>query len=103
MAVAPPGALIKESHKKQPRRMRARNYRGQRSHGMFCSLNELGWALGGPDEVAVLRDLQPGFVLDDLDFELRPVVVKKWDRVIDAVDTIDMNASGGMSLLRCLL
>jgi hypothetical protein len=92
VAVAPPGTLIKESHKDQPRRMRARNYRGERSHGMLCSLNELGWARGGPNEVAVLRDLRPGFVLDELDPELRPAVVKKWDKAINTVDTMILSA-----------
>ncbi len=93
VAVAPPGTLIQESHKDRPRRMRIRNYRGERSHGMLCSLNELGWARGGPDEVAVLRDLRPGFVLDDLAPELRPAVVKKWDRSIDKVDTMIVKIS----------
>jgi hypothetical protein len=72
--------------------MRARNYRGERSHGMLCSLNELGWARGGPNEVAVLRDLRPGFVLDELDPELRPAVVKKWDKAINTVDTMILSA-----------
>ncbi|GAB1508538.1 hypothetical protein [Actinophytocola sp. KF-1] len=88
VAVAPPGTLVQESHKDRPRRMRARSYRGQRSHGMLCSLDELGWARGGPNEVAVLKDLRPGFVLDELDPDLRPAVVKKWERSIDTVDTM---------------
>lgn len=54
--VAPPGARLLTR-----RRMRARNYRGQRSQGMLCSAAELGWAIAGPDEVAVIRpDIAPG-------------------------------------------
>lgn len=92
VAVAPPGTWIFESHKDRPRRLRARNYRGQRSNGMLCSLNELGWARGGPDEVAILQDLRPGFLhpgfkLDELPPDLRPAVVRKWEQAIDAVDT----------------
>lgn len=93
VAVAPPGTLIQESHKDRPRRMRTRNYRGERSHGMLCSLNELGWARGGPNEVAVLRDLRPGFVLDELHPELRSTVVKRWELVIDAATTMTMKAA----------
>jgi hypothetical protein len=33
---------------------------------MLCSLNELGWALDGPDEVATLRNVAPGEPLDGL-------------------------------------
>lgn len=68
-------------------RMRSRNYRGVRSQGMLCSLNELGWTIGGPDEVAVFRDLIPGFPLDEVPVENRPKVVKRWDRVIEEVET----------------
>jgi tRNA-binding EMAP/Myf-like protein len=88
VAVAPPGTLICESHREQPRRLRARNYRGQRSNGMLCSLNELGRARGGPDEVALLRDLRPGFDLDELQPDDRPSVVRMWDRAIDTVPTL---------------
>ncbi|WP_414636716.1 hypothetical protein [Actinophytocola sp.] len=48
-------------------KMRARNYRGQRSQGMLCSLEGLGWLRHGPNEVAVLCKLEPGYRLDDLD------------------------------------
>ena len=53
--VAPPGARLSTG-----KRMRTRTFRGQRSEGMCCSLDELGWTVGGPDAVAVLADLQPG-------------------------------------------
>jgi hypothetical protein len=55
---------------------------------MLCSLNELGWTLGGPNEVAVFRDLRPGFKLEDLPTEDRPLVVKQWDRAIDEAETM---------------
>lgn len=58
--LAPPGALLPGRKK-----MRRRRYRGQASHGMFCSLSELGWDPNGPDEVVLLRgDLEPGQSLD---------------------------------------
>lgn len=60
--VAPPGSRLpgpKKTHK-----MRRRRYRGQSSHGMLCSLAELGWNPDGPDEVALLRNVTPGDSLD---------------------------------------
>jgi tRNA-binding EMAP/Myf-like protein len=62
------------------KKMRVRNYRGQRSHGMLCSLDELGWTRRGPDEVAVLRGVTPGQRLDDLPSHWRPEVVVGWER-----------------------
>lgn len=91
VALAPPGAWVYERDMDRPRRLRARNYRGQRSNGMLCSLNELGWAKGGPDEVAILRNLRPGFTLDDLPDDQRPFVVRKWDQAIDTVETMVMS------------
>lgn len=80
--VAPPGALAKvvgPGMRVRWKKMRARRYRGERSHGMLCSLDELGWMYGGPNTVPVLRDLEPGECLDDLPPYLRPVVVAEWD------------------------
>jgi tRNA-binding EMAP/Myf-like protein len=81
--VAPPGARVLDSrhdvgvrHKK----VRARRYRGEWSHGMLCSLDELGWIRGGPNEVAVLRDLTPGQSLDNLPRRRRAKVVARWRR-----------------------
>ncbi|WP_216894051.1 hypothetical protein [Nocardia alni] len=57
---APPGARVPGKKK-----MRKRNYRGQSSHGMLCSSDELGWTSCGPDEVALLdQNLQIGQTLD---------------------------------------
>lgn len=70
----PPGIGVRR------KKMRARNYRGQRSHGMLCSLVELGWIHHGPNEVAILRDLPPGDSLDDLPRRKRSSHVKDWER-----------------------
>lgn len=68
--VAPPGlrsvALDSDARVRKAKKMRKRSYRGQPSHGMFCSLDELGWYRGGPDEVAILRNLKPGTPLDTI-------------------------------------
>ncbi|WP_186763098.1 hypothetical protein [Lentzea tibetensis] len=62
--LAPPGAVLPGRKK-----MRRRRYRGEVSHGMFCSLAELGWDPYGPDEVVLLSDdLVPGQSLDDGDW-----------------------------------
>jgi tRNA-binding EMAP/Myf-like protein len=58
VAVAPPGARLSTG-----KRMRTRRYRGQRSEGMLCSSDELGWTLGGPDAVHILTEGEPGFPL----------------------------------------
>jgi tRNA-binding EMAP/Myf-like protein len=81
--VAPPGsrAVVQYpdgSHK--IKKMRARRYRGERSHGMLCSLDELGWISGGPNEVAVLYNLTPGQSLDYLPPNRWPEVVVEWER-----------------------
>lgn len=81
--VAPPGArgmvLPPCGTLRVPRlkKMRNRQFRGQRSHGMLCSLNELGWAKDGPDEVAILCGLNPGDKLDDFPIERRIEVVAR--------------------------
>jgi tRNA-binding EMAP/Myf-like protein len=67
--VAPPGArvtMLNGLEVPRIRKMRNRKYRGQTSHGMLCSLDELGWTFDGPDEVAVLRGLEPGDSLDGI-------------------------------------
>ncbi len=69
VAVAPPGsrAIVElPGGGEQRKKMRVRSYRGERSHGMLCSLDELGWTRLGLIEVAVLRDLAPGQSLDDI-------------------------------------
>jgi phenylalanyl-tRNA synthetase beta chain len=60
--VAPPGSRLSPEAKK----MRRRRYRGESSHGMLCSLAELGWAPESDEEVALLRDVTPGESLDDV-------------------------------------
>jgi tRNA-binding EMAP/Myf-like protein len=90
VAVAPPGSRVTVRGLDKPKKMRARNYRGVRSVGMLCSLNELGWAVGGPDEVALLRRLRPGYPLDELPAEERRRVVLNWGKKIEASDTIMM-------------
>jgi tRNA-binding EMAP/Myf-like protein len=63
--VALPGARLPGRKK-----MRRATFRGERSHGMFCSAAELGWLEDGPDEVALLQheDLVPGLPLDNVDW-----------------------------------
>ncbi len=82
--VAPPRSRITVVYPElcatREKKMRTRSYRGQKSHGMLCSLEELGWLYGGPNEVAVLRRLPVGFRLDDLHWDDRPSVVAGWHR-----------------------
>ncbi len=73
--VAPPGARLPGIGK-----LRTRQFRGERSHGMFCSLTELGWATECPDEVALLSsDIPAGESLDDLDDTRRREIVVNAD------------------------
>lgn len=58
--VAPPGSRIGTQSKK----MRRRNYRHMSSEGMLCSFAELGWDVNGPDQVAILRNVNPGDSID---------------------------------------
>jgi len=73
--VAPPGSRVIIEHiptgASSRKKMRSRRYRGVRSHGMLCSLNELGWAFDAPDEVATLCNVKAGEKLDGLSFHER--------------------------------
>ncbi|HEV7649967.1 MAG TPA: hypothetical protein VGP26_17605 [Actinophytocola sp.] len=69
VAVAPPGLeafALDGGTGPRRKKVRRRRYDGQLSQGMFCSLDELGWCRGGPDEVAILRGLKPGMCLDTI-------------------------------------
>lgn len=80
--VAPPGsrAIVRRSDGTDHlRKIRVRRYRGERSHGMLCSLDELGWTRGGPNEVARLCDVVPGQRLDDLPVRRRAEVAIDWE------------------------
>lgn len=98
--VAPPGArctvLDPVSSAIRTKRIRARNYRTQRSTGMLCSLDELGWLQGGPNEVAVFCELEPGYPLDTLLEERRPEVVPDWERAVLVAKMAQKNTSGPM-------
>jgi len=111
--VAPPGARVAisagQSTEFRFRKMRARNFRGQRSHGMLCSLLELNWVLKGLDEVAVLDgSYRPGQPLR-LPSATRgavkwqaapapapvPVLLTLWQsECLDSVPVLQLSASG---------
>jgi tRNA-binding EMAP/Myf-like protein len=81
--VAPPGARVTvrgADGTERLKKMRARSYRGQRSFGMLCSLDELGWLSGGPNEVAILQNLTLGQSLDDISSDKWSYVVADWSR-----------------------
>jgi len=97
VAVAKPGVrtyVSSDDGRLRRKRMRKRNYRGQPSHGMFCSLDELKWFTGGPDEVAILHGLRPGFQLDCLpphrraDYVVRPHSLSNWDTLEQATTVV---------------
>jgi tRNA-binding EMAP/Myf-like protein len=86
--VAPPGTLVTVRNAdltERTKKMRARNYRGQRSHGMLCSLDELGWIAGGPNEVAILRDVKPGQSLCSISADRWAQVVVGWGHAQEVV------------------
>jgi tRNA-binding EMAP/Myf-like protein len=88
VAVAPPGSeafALNDTGRPRRKKMRTRRYGRQPSQGMFCSLDELGWCRGGPDEVAILRNLEPGACLDAIpscrraDYVARPQCLQQLD------------------------
>jgi tRNA-binding EMAP/Myf-like protein len=81
--VALPGSRVTERSNCGARRsktMRPRCYRSEWSHGMLCSLSELGWIRYGPNEVAILRDVTPGQIIDYFPAYRRPQIVVGWER-----------------------
>jgi tRNA-binding EMAP/Myf-like protein len=87
--VAPPGARLNDGKK-----MRRRSYRGEISHGMLCSLAELGWDPDVMDRVALLKDsvgLLPGDPLDDRDADWQSIVMT-WDEY----PTVDVSMPNGL-------
>ena len=98
--VAPPGSratVLRPDGSHQRKKMRVRRYRGERSHGMLCSLDELGWIRGGPNEVAILRYMAPGDSLDKLPKRRRTKVATDWARAKQ------MTKKAGRRRLRLLL
>lgn len=85
--VAPLGSRITITSKKDSalrvEKVRARTYRAIRSHGMLCSLDELGWLERGPDEVAILQNVTLGQSLDDIGADKYAHVVVEWYRAQD--------------------
>jgi tRNA-binding EMAP/Myf-like protein len=72
--VAPPGSRV------HGKKMRRRNYRGQSSFGMLCSLAELGWDPDITHRVAILdphAPLSPGDSLDEHADKWREIVRDK--------------------------
>ena len=100
---APPGAKVtvydEVKRTASVKRIRARNYRGQRSYGMLCSSDELGWTSDGPDEVAVLRNVRLGQRLDDVPDAQIHRMVREWDRARKFARTRTAQAPSGALLL----
>ena len=80
--VARPGAWLPSiKGKRDSYKIRRRHYRGEDSHGMLCSLAELGWDPSGTDRVALLNSsagLRPGDSLDDVG-DTWPLILKPAD------------------------
>lgn len=74
------------------KKMRSRRYRGMRSHGMLCSLNELGWTFDGPDEVATLRNVNPGAPLDEVPPSKRFNIVDRHRILVTPPELVDQSA-----------
>jgi tRNA-binding EMAP/Myf-like protein len=101
--VAPPGSLAKvigPGMRVRWKKIRARRYGGEWSHGMMCSLDELGWLRGGRDEVATLCDLKPGECLDDLPPHRRPEVVVEWEWARRAEEATRAKAAKSLAACR---
>ncbi len=77
--VARPGTWLPAPKGKRGRyKIRRRHYRGEQSHGMLCSLAELGWDPSVTDRVALLSGsagLRPGDSLDDVG-DTWPLILK---------------------------
>lgn len=80
--VAPPGSRCSVKGK-----MRRRRYRGEPSHGMLCSLDELGWIAAGPDVVAKLKNVLVGDSLDELSYEASIVAFPPADDIVAVTTT----------------
>jgi tRNA-binding EMAP/Myf-like protein len=96
--VAPPGSRIPDPAKPNGRKMRRRTYRGQPSHGMLCSLAELGWDSGVTNQVAIFADgsLKPGDSLDGrggqwLSFTLPPIPDDQYESRPELLDVITIS------------
>ena len=96
--VAPPGSRIPDPAKPNGRKMRRRTYRGQPSHGMLCSLAELGWDGSVTNQVAIFADgtLKPGDRLDQLggqwrSFTLPPIPDDQYESRPGPFDVITMS------------
>lgn len=101
VAVAPSGARVAAA---KYTKMRKRRYRGEISHGMLCSLDELGWAEGALDAVATLRNVRPGESLDNLSLQQRSSIVigpKPLVREV-AVRRVPVFANSGWWMRRCV-
>jgi tRNA-binding EMAP/Myf-like protein len=88
--VAPPGSRLHGV------KMRKRSYRGEASHGMLCSLAELGWDPAVTDQVARLdpsAHLEPGTRIDDR--------ANDWDSII--LNPRAQRASGLLTATRQVL
>jgi len=90
--VAPPGSRLNGT------KMRRRTYRGQVSHGMLCSLAELGWDPTSTDRVALLSastNLPPGTRLDGYANNWKPIIAnQRLDRGLSVLNATKSAFSG---------
>lgn len=94
VAVAPPGSRLPPRWKK----MRRRRYRGESSHGMLCSLGELGWDTTAPEEVALLHNVTPGASLDGVTATEWPPLVINTTSASDSVPVRDAQRLPSMAV-----